>query len=504
MRKIAAVLLGLSCLLGASPLFADNEGLKKSVVKIFTVTNRPNYYQPWVLGYQYNASGSGCILPGGRILTNAHVVSDQVFLQVMKAGDTKKYTAQVEYVDHDREVAVLKVKDPEFFTGTNPIVFGELPSQRDKVAVYGFPIGGDELSITEGVVSRIEVQRYVHSQRSFLTLQTDAAINPGNSGGPAFKGGRMVGIAFQAFSGAEAQSTGYIVPISIIQRSLKDKESGDFQGAPSLGFFWQKMESPSLREYYKMKPGQTGILVTRIFFDSPGSHVLKEQDVILSIAGVKIANNGTVPYRDGERLNFSYITSQYQMGQKLDLVVLRNGKPETLSLKLKPYDQLVEGPQYDTRPPYYIFAGLVFLPLNDNYLSLWKAGTAPSMLTNFADNEMASEKRKRVVIINEVLPHDINVGYHQLKQAVVTRINDRPISELKDVIEAFKHPKGKFHVLELDHPMGDGDNFGNWVVLEAKDAEKATKEILKSFGIDNDRSDDLAESPAAKTGPGEE
>src|ERR1041384_3664151 len=158
---------------------ADDSSLKRSIVKIFTVTNRPNYYQPWVLGYQYSASGSGCVLKGARILTNAHVISDEVFIQVMKSGDTKKYTAQVEYVDHDREVAILKVADADFFEGTLPVQFGDLPNQRDKVAVYGFPVGGDELSITEGVVSRIEVQRYVHSQRDFLAIQTDAAIHPG-------------------------------------------------------------------------------------------------------------------------------------------------------------------------------------------------------------------------------------------------------------------------------------------------------------------------------------
>ncbi len=270
------------CALGIPPASADNEGLKKTVVKIFTVTNRPNYYQPWVLGYQYNASGSGCILPGHRILTNAHVVSDQVFIQVMKAGDTKKYTAQVEYVDHDREVAILKVKDSDFFTDTLPVEFGELPYQRDKVAVYGFPVGGDELSITEGVVSRIEVQKYVHSMKSFLTIQTDAAINPGNSGGPAFKGGKMIGLAFQAFGGGEAQNTVvYIVPIVIIQRSLKDIRKTVSDGAPSLGFYWQKMESPDLAVVLQNEaPDRSRHLVDEgTVFGSPSSGILQEQDV---------------------------------------------------------------------------------------------------------------------------------------------------------------------------------------------------------------------------------
>ncbi|HEY5040101.1 MAG TPA: serine protease, partial [bacterium] len=351
--------------------------------------------------------------------------------------------------------------------------------------------GGDELSITEGVVSRIEVQPYVHSQRSFLTLQTDAAINPGNSGGPAFKDGKMIGLAFQAFSGGEAQNTGYIVPIPIIQRSLKDKEDGVFQGAPGLGFYWQKMESPTLRSFYKMKPNQTGVLLTKLIYDSPVWELLKERDVLTSIAGIKIANNGTVPFRKDERLNFSYVVSQYQMGQKIKLEVLRDGAVKNLELSLKSFKSLVPGPQYDVRPSYFIFAGLVFMPLTEDYLSLWKNGTAPVRFSNYFENETASEKRKQVVFVNEVLPHDINVGYHNLKQAIVVKINDKPISELKDVIEAFRHPSGKYHVLELDHHAGDGDNSGNWIVLDAKNAQKATDEILKSFGISKDRSEDL-------------
>lgn len=494
MRKTAAALLLLVLAEGlAGPCLAGNDPLGKSVVKIFTVTNRPNYYQPWVLGYQFNASGSGCIWPGHRILTNAHVVSDSVFIQVMKAGDTKKYTAKVEYVDHDREVALLKVGDPEFFQGTVPAELGDLPFQRDKVAVYGFPVGGDELSITEGVVSRIEVQRYVHSQRDFLTIQTDAAINPGNSGGPAFKGGKLIGIAFQAFSGSEAQNTGYIVPNMILQQSLKDRKAKIAQGAPDLGLDWQKMESPSLRAFYKMKAGQTGILVTRIACGSPAEGALREQDVVTSLAGTPIADNGTVPFRSDDRLNFSYIVSRYQMGQTLRAGILRKGKPQTVALTLKPFDNLVPGPQYDVRPSYYIFGGLVFMPLTANYLSLWKNGTAPSQLENYYENGMATRDRKEIVFINEVLPHDLNVGYHGLKQAVVVQVNGRPISELKDVVEAFRHPLGSFHLVELDHAAGEGDNFGNWIVLDAKEAKAATEEILKSFGIPKDRSDDLGE-----------
>ncbi|MCY0725815.1 hypothetical protein OVW19_29165, partial [Klebsiella pneumoniae] len=57
-----------------------SEHLRRSVVKIFTVTKKPNYYQPWDFGYQKSSGGSGCIISGKRILTNAHVVSNQVYV----------------------------------------------------------------------------------------------------------------------------------------------------------------------------------------------------------------------------------------------------------------------------------------------------------------------------------------------------------------------------------------------------------------------------------------
>ena len=80
-----------------------------------------------------------------------------------------------------------------------------LPLLRDKVFVLGFPIGGDELSITEGVVSRIEAQSYSHSHARALAVTVDAAINSGNSGGPVVSQdtGEVVGVAFQGYAGSE-------------------------------------------------------------------------------------------------------------------------------------------------------------------------------------------------------------------------------------------------------------------------------------------------------------
>jgi S1-C subfamily serine protease len=63
--------------------------------------------------------------------------------------------------------------------------------------------GGDNISVTKGVVSRIEPTQYAHGASQLMAIQIDAAINPGNSGGPAIMGDKVAGVAFQNLSGAE-------------------------------------------------------------------------------------------------------------------------------------------------------------------------------------------------------------------------------------------------------------------------------------------------------------
>ena len=177
-------------------------------------------------------SGSGVVVaapvPGGvGILTNAHVVADQTFVQVRRHGSSVKHRARVHAVGHACDLAVLAVDDPSFWAEGSasehppaPLWLGETPHLQDQVTVVGFPQGGDNLSITSGVVSRIELTNYAHGAAQLLAIQLDAAINPGNSGGPALGAdGAVVGLAFQNL--ANADNIGYVIPTPIIRRFLE-------------------------------------------------------------------------------------------------------------------------------------------------------------------------------------------------------------------------------------------------------------------------------------------
>ena len=455
--------------------------IDRSVVRIFTVFRKPDFYQPWQMMPQDSLSGSGCIIKGRRILTNAHVVSDQVFVQVRRAGDANRYTARVEFVAHDSELALLSVEDPAFFEGAKELELGELPDQRDTVEVYGFPEGGDDLSVTKGVVSRIEVTPYTHSDRELLTIQTDAAINPGNSGGPMIQEGKLVGVSFQM--DAEAEGVGYAVPAPVIQRFLRDVENKRYDGIPDLGIRWQALENRALREWLRMRPGETGVRVSTVVHGGSADGVLRIDDVITSIDGVRIFDDGTVQFRRSERVLFSHLIFMHQADEKARLTIVREGKPLDVEIALETTGSLVAGPTYGARPRYYVYAGFVFTPLTRNFVGNWEWNEVPDSFRAYVNFGLPSAGRRELIVLAHVLPHAVNAGYHDFRGIVIDRVNGRGIGSLEDLIDAFRHPQGRFHVIETD-PFTD---FGGRMVLDAAEADKASPEILATFGIPSDR-----------------
>jgi len=173
----------------------------------------------------------------------------------------------------------------------------------------GYPTGGDNISVSVGVVSRVEPQQYVHGATSLLAIQIDAAINPGNSGGPAIMNNEVVGVAFQSLDGAE--NIGFIIPVPIIQHFLEDvrRNGGAYQGFPALGISCQALENLQMRKFFGMQPAETGVLVCKIRPLTHAAQLLKKHDVILEVDRQPVGNDGTVAFRNRERISFDYVLS---------------------------------------------------------------------------------------------------------------------------------------------------------------------------------------------------
>ncbi|BBH00594.1 DegP protease 10 [Prunus dulcis] len=343
-----------------------------SVVKIFTVSSSPNYFLPW-----QNKSQRESMAP--KILTNAHVVADHTFVLVRKHGSPAKYRAQVRAVGHECDLAILSVESEEFWNGVNSLELGDIPFLQEAVAVVGYPQGGDNISVTKGVVSRVEPTQYVHGATQLMAIQIDAAINPGNSGGPAIMGNKVAGVAFQNLSGAE--NIGYIIPVPVIKHFIAGvEESGKYVGFCSL----QMME--------------------------------------------------TVPFRNRERITFDHLVSMK--------------KPNETALQ-----PLVPVHQFDKLPSYYIFAGLVFVPLTQPYLHEYGEdwyNTSPRRLCESALREPPKRAGEQLVILSQVLMDDINAGYERLAELQVKKVNGIEVENLKHLCQLVENCSKESVRFDLD------------------------------------------------------
>ncbi len=322
MIRPLAFLLALAGTLAAQP----NE-VRKSLCRINNTAQEFNYRTPWLPGSIGGGSGTGWVVGERRLMTNAHVVSNARLLTVEKENDPKKYVATIEFIAHDCDLAILKVADSEFWKDTKVLEVGEVPEIESSVSVFGYPIGGDRLSVTHGVVSRIDFRTYAHSvMDSHLCIQIDAAINPGNSGGPVLQNGKVVGVAFQGFSGDVAQNVGYMIPTPVVKHVLKDVQDGTYDRYMDLSVGTFALQNTAHRKALGLPNDDRGVVVTDVGAASVCYGKLREGDVLLKIDGLDIQSDGMVQL-NGERVLMAEVAERKFKGDTIKFELIRDGKP---------------------------------------------------------------------------------------------------------------------------------------------------------------------------------
>ena len=454
-----------------------------SVVKIYATTQEPDYDSPWQASSPSRGTGSGVVIASGLILTGAHIVANSTFLQVQKVADPNKAIATIKSICHDCDLALLSIEDEDFMNGIEPAMLGELPDLRDRVSVVGYPVGGEEISITEGVVSRIEVQRYSHSQRHFLAVTVDAAINSGNSGGPVFKDGKVVGIAFQKLNNAE--NIGEMVPVPLVQHFLDIAKKTFSVSLPGFGFSTQKLENALLRQYLGMKTSESGVLISNVIYDSSSDNLLFQGDVLLKINGLSIANNGTISLYDRYRTRYDAILGECSFGDKVTFDILRKKQYLTVDIYLNSLKFLIPRSQYDIKPTYLIYGGIVFQTLTRDFLETWKNwwDEAPKEFLHLYFSGIPTKERQEIVIISQILADEVNVGYEGFFNEFVIAVNDIKIRNMQHLLEIIRSSQ--------DVVKFETSNKGV-IILNKKEMDEATKRICQRYHIAKPHSIELA------------
>ncbi|MEM8886058.1 MAG: trypsin-like peptidase domain-containing protein [Planctomycetota bacterium] len=455
--------------------------LRASVVQIFVVSQDEDYYQPWQRPRPQRSSGSGFYIGRNRLMTNAHVVSNAKSLLVKRADRTKRYEAEVLFAGHDCDLALITVKDPEFFEGMTPLVIGARPSLRSTVSAVGYPMGGTRLSVTEGVVSRIEFRTYAHSGADqHLAIQIDAAINPGNSGGPVMQNGEVVGVAFQGQF--FAQNIGYMIPPSVMQHFLADCEDGTYHGYPELGLYTESLENDSLRAYLGVPKDETGVVILKAMPYASAVGKVQRNDVLTKIDGVQVQNDGTVKIGD-EFFDFSFIVEEKQVGDTVTLTVRRDGKAMDVPITLKAWAaRMSPSFIYDKRPEYMVKGGYVFVPLTINYLRSSRGNEELAFVMQQYYRTVAKEgkTREQLVILSRVLPH-ASTRYQEYRNQIVAKVNGREPKDFAEFTRLIDAGKEDRIVIEFE-----GVNVAP-LVLSREKLARVHPEICERYGILEDR-----------------
>ncbi len=479
---IVIVLAGVAVTTRVQQVVARAEAQKVAgaTVQITTVTAAPDYAKPWQLKGTATSSGSGAIIDGNRILTNAHNVAWAVSIEVRRPGLQKKFPARVAHIDHGCDLALLTVDDPAFFADVSPLAIGGLPRIESEVKAYGYPVGGETVSATSGIVSRLEDDVYAHSERALLVVQIDAALNPGNSGGPVTSDGRIVAIAMQGLE--DSDNIGYAIPAPMIARFLLDVSDGAVAGVPRLGLYCLPIENAAMREYLRLGR-RTGALVVDVPYGSCAQGLLQRDDVILAVDGVPVANDETIPLLGDARVDLSFAIEKKQMGETASLTIWRDGAERTVSLRLGDYDNLVAAPSFPARCRYRMVGGVIFQPADMHYVNTLiesEDAYVPGQLYHAVTSEQPpSAARGEYVLMTTVLPHAVNQGYQEWSQDVVSTVQGVSVRNFAHFNELLDGATGRF----IDITFEDQSR----LVLDGAAARKADEALVKQYGMAADR-----------------
>jgi hypothetical protein len=268
------------------------------------------------------------------------------------------------------------------------------------------------------------------------------------------------------------------------------KKHGRYTGFPGLGIQCQPMENNQLREFFQMKPGQTGVLIN---FISPLSKAteLKPDDIILSIDGINIGNDGTVAFRKrGERISLDYVILKKFAGETCKLRILRKGQEMEMDTITSPRDGLVPVQTYDSRPSYFVHGGLVFLKLVQPYLHEYGDDWYNACPRKLSFKAVYGEKEsadQEVVVLCHVLVDEINYGYTNMTNLEVKKCNGVQIRNLRHLMQLIEGNTQPYLRLDLDEHMV--------IIMDAKSAAESNDRILKKHYVPATKSEDLLQPP---------
>lgn len=413
---------------GSHPWSKVQTNVRNTVAQVFSQIAEIDILQPYKSPNQQQTTGSAFFINDeGELVTNAHVINQAraVWIQIPGLGK-QQLDVDVVGLSPERDLALLRLRDESKAAireqlGSIPYLKlgdSDLVHRADEIMTLGYPLGQQGLKSTTGVVSGHENN----------LIQIDAAINPGNSGGPSLDtSGQVVGINTLYAPGA--QNVGYIIPINELKIILDDLRTVKLLRKPFLGILFNNASESLTRYLGNPLPG--GLYVVDVYKGSPLNKAgVQKDDMIYEVNGYRIDNYGELAV-NGERISIIDYVSQLKLGQKITMVVYRNGERKQISFSFDQAEMLPVRKIYPGYEPveFEIVAGMVIQPLALDHVAMLVNGS-PS-LAKYA--EMKYQKHP-ALIVTHVFPDSLAQRSRSIAPgAIIAKINGKEIQSLDDL-----------------------------------------------------------------------
>jgi S1-C subfamily serine protease len=474
------ILLALPLLANAAVRSSAARLWESSTVALEVSSKQYNYLQPWWRGSQ-TVLKPGVVLNVKKqtLLTTAFGLGKVTVVRAQSNGRGRWFDAEVEWADADANIALVTVKDAEFWKGLKPVRFANSIPDNDGMQIVRWRTGSLELRKAE--FNRYTVSNPTGGDAAHVVLEVNSEIDGTGWGEPLVANGRLLGLVF-----ASQGNLSQILTAPFIKTVLKAHADDTYTGLGYFDFTWQQTANPDTLRYLGLPESSQGVVIIDVPKHSPTTSVLQPRDVILKVGNYTIDNEGD--YEDplyGHLMLEALSTRDHWAGQSIPMTIWRNNQEQTVQYTLRPIRhaaRLVPEESAAEAPQYLIAGGLIFQPLTRNYLRSWGPAwerSAPFRLAYFRSEEPTPEK-PGLVILTSVLPDSINLGYQEAQQLVLEKVNGQPISSLPALQEALNQPRNGFHLFEF---MG-GESLQR-IVLDASQVSAANQRILQRYGIES-------------------
>ena len=435
-----------------------------AIMRVSVTSQGYTFHRPWQQRRPTRQSGIGVIVPNGRVLVTAMLVANHRYIELEAIDSQRKVHAEVEVVDYEANLALLKPVDEAFLAGREPMQLCKPLPSGQRLSIWQVKPDGDVVP-SDATVTSIELSAY-SQDNYFLTYRLNGSLQYGfnNLTLPVVKGDQLAGLVLRYDTSGQTID---VIATPVIQHFLKDAQDGQYQGFPRAGFHYGPTLDPQLRRYIGLGEAQTGIYVQKVIKGGPADQAgLQAGDVITRMGDFYISNSGQFEHPlYGKTSLIHLIRATYFVGDAVPVQVYRKGQTLTLKITIdhrQPDQYLIPPYVIDQAPDYLIVGGLVFQELSVSYLLEYGkdwASRAPIHLVYYQQNQdylngEQPNQREKIVIISDVIPTPYSIGYEDLNDLVVLRVNGRPISKLADVAKALKTPTDGFHKIEVEQSPG--------------------------------------------------